>query len=208
MWHGIFSKEGRFFELLLRSAENVYASAAQLVELMTPEEASPEIAKNIRDLEHKGDEFTHEIIRKLDQTFITPIDREDIHTLACVIDDVLDLIEAVADRMVLFKITRPTTAARELAQLIHRATKEICQGVALLGKAKDHEIIYKHCVEIKRIEEEADRVNREATAQLFEEERDPITVIKWHEIYEFLEEAMDRSEDVANILESVVLKHA
>lgn len=208
MWHGIFSKEGRFFELLLRSAENVYASAAQLVELMTPEEPSHKIAKNIKDLEHKGDEFTHEIIRKLDQTFITPIDREDIHTLACVIDDVLDLIEAVADRMVLFKITRPTAAARELAQLIQSATKEICQGVALLGKAKDHEIIYKHCVEIKRLEEEADHINREATAQLFEAEHDPITVIKWHEIYEFLEEAMDRSEDVANILESVVLKHA
>jgi len=208
MWRGIFSREERFFELLSRSAENVHASATRLVELMSQEEPPPQIAQAIKECEHQGDELTHEILKKLDQTFITPIDREDIHTLACIIDDVLDLIEAVADRMMLFKITRPTEAAQRLARLIHQATEEICRGVALLGKAKDHEIIYKHCVEIKRIEEEADHINREATAQLFEEERDPIAVIKWHEIYEFLEEALDRSEDVANILESVVLKHS
>ena len=207
MWRGIFPKEERFFGLLLRAAQNGCAGAEQLVQLMTEYKSPQEVAQRIKEIEHQGDEITHELIKRLDQTFVTPIDREDIHTLAGVIDDVVDLIEAVSDRLVLFKISQPTPAARELARLIHQAMEEICRAVALLG-AKSQDVIYKHCVEIKRIEETADQSNREAIAHLFEEERDPIAVIKWNEIYEFLEEATDRCEDVADIVESIVLKHA
>ena len=207
MWRGIFPKEERFFGLLLRAAQNGCAGAEQLVQLMTEYKTPQPIAQKIKEIEHQGDDLTHELIKKLDQTFVTPLDREDIYMLAGVIDDVMDLIEAVADRLVLFKITQPTPAAQELARLIQQAMEEICRGVALLG-AKRQGIIYQHCVEIKRIEEQADQLNREAIGHLFDEERDPISVIKWNEIYEFLEEATDRCEDVANILESIVLKHA
>ncbi len=207
MWRGIFPRDERFFDLLQRAAENGCASSHQLVRLMVEYKSPQTVALRIKDLEHQGDEITHELIRKLDQTFVTPLDREDIHTLAHVIDDVVDLIEAVADRLVIFKIPQPTPEAQELARLIHQAMEEICRGVALLG-AKGNEIIYKHCIEIKRIEGMADQLNRQAIAQLFEQERDPLAVIKWNEIYALLEEATDRCEDVANILESVVLKHA
>lgn len=206
MWRGIFPKDERFFELLLQAAENGRAGADQLVQLMAQYASPQTAAQTIKEIERNGDEITHELIRRLDQTFVTPLDREDIYMLAGAIDDVIDLIEAVSDRLVLFKISQPTHAAHELAKLIHVATGEICQSVALL-RSKRQDIIYQHCAEIKSIEERADQLNREAIARLFEEERDPIAVIKWNEIYEFLEEATDRCEDVANILESIVLKH-
>jgi hypothetical protein len=207
MWRGIFPKDERFFALLLRAAQNGCAGAERLVQLMTHYESPQTAAQTIKEIEHQGDEITHELIRKLDQTFVTPLDREDIHRLAGAVDDVIDFIEAVSDRLVLFKIPQPTHAAIELAQLIHQAMEEICRSVALLG-TKGQDLIYKHCIEIKRLEERADQLNREAIARLFEQQSDPISVIKWNEIYEFLEEATDRCEDVANILESIVLKHA
>ncbi len=207
MWKGIFPKEGRFFELLLQAAQNGREGAKHLVELTTHYQAPQDVAKKIKAIEHQGDEITHELIRRLDQTFVTPIDREDIHRLAGVIDDVVDLIEAVADRMVLFKIPQPTRAAQELAELIHQAMEEICRGVAVLS-AMGNDKIYQHCIDIKKIEERADQLARESIAHLFEQEKDPIALIKWNEIYQILEEATDRCEDVANILESIVLKHA
>jgi len=144
-------------------------------------------------------------VKKLNQTFITPFDREDIYALTCALDDVLDLIEAVADRMVVFKVKEPTAEARKLADLIVQSTDQIVQGIALLGKSQD---LSRYCVEINRLENEADRITRDAIARLFEKQEDPITVIKWKEIYENLEDATDRCEDVANVLENISLKNA
>lgn len=165
-----------------------------------------EQAKQIKKIEHDGDTITHNIIKKLDQTFITPIDREDIHQLASAIDDVLDLIEAVADRIVIFKIQKSTPAAQKMAEILEKSTEEIAKGIAALENMSS-EIIDKYCVEVDRLENEADRASRDAIAGLFENEKNPIEVIKWKEIYEFLEDATDCCEDVADILESVVLKH-
>jgi len=165
-----------------------------------------ERAKQIKKIEHDGDTITHNIIQKLDKTFITPIDREDIHELASALDDVLDLIEAVSDRIVIFKIQKSTPAAQKLAEILEQCAEEIVKAVAALEDISS-EIIDNYCIEVDRLESEADRASRDAIAGLFENEKNPIEVIKWKEIYEFLEDATDCCEDVADILESVVLKH-
>jgi predicted phosphate transport protein (TIGR00153 family) len=205
MWK-VFPKEEPFFKMLLEAAENGLHASERLVQMMSCYQAPADDATAIKEAEHRGDELTHEIIRRLDRTFLTPIDREDIHALASIIDDVLDLVDAVADRMVLFKIPTPTEEARQLAELIQRSLQEVCRGIALLGK-RDHSVIYQRCVEINRLENEADHVNRLAMAKLFESGDGPVEIIKWKEIYEYLEQATDRTEDVANILESIVLKN-
>jgi predicted phosphate transport protein (TIGR00153 family) len=202
----LFPKDGQFFELCNRAAENLRQGASELHTMLAAGKDLGERAKRIKQIEHDGDTLTHQLIQKLDQTFITPIDREDIHQLASALDDVLDLIEAVADRVVIFKIQKPTPAAQKLAQILEKSTGEITKAVAAL-EHQSEEIINTYCMEIDRLESEADRANRDAIAGLFENEKNPIEVIKWKEIYEFLEEATDCCEDVANILESVVLKH-
>ncbi len=206
MWR-IFPKEEPFFKMLLEAAENDLRASERLLQMMSCYRAPEDDAAAIKEAEHHGDELTHEIIRKLDTTFLTPIEREDIHALASIIDDVLDLVDAVADRMVLFKIATPTEEARQLAELIQRALQEVCKGIAALTK-RDHQVIYGHCIEVNRLENEADQVNRQALAKLFESGSAPLEIIKWKEIYEYLEEATDRTEDVANILESIVLKNS
>jgi hypothetical protein len=201
-----FPRDEEFFKLCRDAAGNVQKAALELRAMLADGGDLAGRAQRIKRIEHDGDTITREIIKKLDRTFITPIDREDIHALASAIDDVLDLIEAVADRIVLFKIQKPTPAAQRLAEIIVQCVEEIAKSVAALENHSD-EIIDIYCVEIDRLENEADRTNRDAIAELFENEKDPIIVIKWKEIYEFLEDATDCCEDVANILESVVLKH-
>ena len=178
-----------------------------MVELL--EAGDPESIKakhhRIKDLEHRGDEMTHNLLRKLNQTFITPFDREDIHRLASSIDDVLDFVNAASDRMVLYKIQNPPAAAVELAALIVRQGEEIAKAVSLLESSKG---VMEHCVEVNRLEDEADRICRAAIAHLFDVEKDPITLIKFKELYEALETATDKAEDAANVLEAVVLKSA
>lgn len=202
----LFPREGLFFELIQQATENGRLAAQKLVDMMQNYQNPSEQAQAIKDLEHQGDTLTHKLLRHVDQTFVTPIDREDIHALASAIDDVVDLVEAVADRMVVFKIERPTEEAQNLARLIYRSTEEIAKSAAAL-RGRVNGTIYTHCVEINRLENEADRVHRDAIAKLFETERDPIKVIKWKEIYEFLEEATDCCEDVADVLESIALKY-
>lgn len=206
MWR-IFPKEEPFFKMLLEAAENGLRASERLLQMMSCYKAPAADAAAIKEAEHRGDELTHEIIRRLDRTFLTPIDREDIHALASIIDDVVDLVDAVADRMVIFKIAAPTEEAHQLAELIRRSLQEVCKGIAALGK-RDHQVIYGHCIEVNRLENEADQVNRQALAKLFESGFAPVEIIKWKEIYEYLEDATDRTEDVANILESIVLKNS
>jgi len=159
----------------------------------------------VEEYEHEGDKITHRILRTLHQTFITPIDREDIHKLTSALDDVIDLIEASAARMAMYRITKPTPAAQRLAEIIVRCTDQVVRGVSALPRFK---FLQEHCIEINRLENEADDVSREGIAALFVEEAPPLEVIKWKEIYETMEMATDRCEDVANILEEIALKHS
>ncbi len=201
----LIPKEEKFFDLFESSAANINEGGRLLVDLMEDFTQVEQKARRIKEIEHQGDMLTHDIIRKLNQTFITPIDREDIYSLASSLDDVLDFIEAVADRMVIYKIDKPTSEAKKLAGIIHQSTDEIVKAIRLLRTLKK---IYEHCVEINRLENEADRINRDAIARLFDEVRDPTAIIKWKEIYEFLEEATDRCEDVANVIERIALKNS
>ena len=198
-------REEKFFEMFEAAARNIHRGAELLVEMMEDYHDPEKQADAILQVEHQGDTITHDIIHKLNQTFITPIDREDIYSLASALDDVLDLIEAVSDRMLMYRVQEPTEVAKQLAVVIRKSTSEIVKGVTLLGKAGD---VSPHCIEINRLENEADRLSRDAVAGLFHQEQDPITILKWKELYEHLEEATDRCEDVANVLEAITLKYA
>ena len=161
--------------------------------------------KEIRRIEHVGDDLTHSILTKLNQTFITPFDREDIHKLASSLDDVLDLINSAGARIAMYKITQPPPAAAELARIILLQSQELAKAVPLLQKNGD---VLLHCMEINRLENEADQVSREAIGELFEREKDPINLIKIKELIEVLETATDKAEDAADVLETVALKNA
>jgi predicted phosphate transport protein (TIGR00153 family) len=167
-----------------------------------------ERAQKIADLEHRGDSITHEIIALLHRTFVTPFDREDIAMLAQSMDDVADLIHSAADDMNLYRIDQPTIQSVELADNILQGTIELKKAVPLLRHRSDLKDMLKHCIEINRLENVADRVYRKALAELFNDNTDAIRVIKWREIYQHLETATDRCEDVANVLEGVALKNA
>jgi predicted phosphate transport protein (TIGR00153 family) len=190
-----------------KAARNLNKGAVLLVEMMEDLGRSETKSKEIYEVEQEGDMLTHEVMRRLNKTFITPLDREDIHALISRIDDVLDLIWASADRATLFKIKDSTPEAVELSKCILATTEVITKAVTSL-KEKKYSYIQEYCIEINRLENAADKIFREALARLFENTKDPILVIKWKNIYENLEDATDICEDVANILESIVLKHA
>ena len=162
----------------------------------------------ITELEHAGDTITHNIIAQLNRTFVTPFDREDIALLAHTMDDVTDFIHAAADAMLIYKIDQPSQRAKELASIIVEATAEIERAVSGLRRHAELKQILERCIEINRLENMADRVFRAAMAELFDDAVDMAQVIKWREIYEHMESATDRCEDVANVLEGVALKHA
>lgn len=205
MMFGLIPKEEAFFELFKKAAHNMIEGSRLLKEMMEDYHEPAAQARRIKDVEHIGDGITHDIATKLNQTFITPIDREDIHDLASALDDILDAVEAVADRFVIYKIIRPTDSAVRLADILYRASVAVGCGVDRVGMSHAH--INECSVQVNSLENEADRVSRDAISALFEKESDPIAVIKWKEIYETFEEGTDRCEDVANILERIVLKH-
>lgn len=186
---------------------NVNKGATLLVEMMEDLGTADIKAKEIYEVEQEGDMLTHELMRKLNKTFLTPIDREDIHALANHIDDVIDLVWAVADRTVLFKLDSAPPEAVELSKTLLETTEYITKAVGCL-KDKKYSYIQEYCIEINRLENRGDRIFREALVKLFDNIQDPILVIKWKEVYEHLEEAHDTCEDVADILESIILKHA
>ena len=202
----IIPREEAFFTMFEQAAHNAMDGAEVLKDLLDTFENVKEKARRIEEIEHKGDTLTHEIIKKLNTTFITPIDREDILALTSSIDDVIDLIHGAANRIQLYKITESTPQAKELGFLILKSTRELHRGIAHLSTKMDG--VYEHCVEVNSLENEADRVCRDAIAQLFEKEKDPIYILKWKEIYETLETATDRCEDAANVLEEKKKKNA
>jgi predicted phosphate transport protein (TIGR00153 family) len=201
-------RETKFFELFADIANNVVEGARALSDLLHnyDYEQMPAAVAKIAAIEHRGDEMTHRILIKLNQTFITPFDREDIHLLASSLDDVLDFIFAAGDRLLTYKINQPSPSAKVLAGIILKQAEELGKAVALLDKDDPH--LLDHCVEVNRLENEADKVSREAIGRLFDGELDPITLIKLKELLEVLEEASDKAEDVADVLETVVLKGA
>jgi hypothetical protein len=200
-------QETDFFIMFEKAVLNVNKGAALLVEMMEDLNIADIKAKEIYEVEQEGDMLTHEVMRKLNKTFLTPIDREDIHALANKVDDVIDLVWAVADRAVLFKLESAPPEAVDLSKTLLETTEYITKAVGCL-KDKKYSYIQEYCIEINRLENRGDRIFREALVKLFDNIKDPILVIKWKEVYEHLEEAHDTCEDVADILESIVLKHA
>jgi predicted phosphate transport protein (TIGR00153 family) len=202
----LLPREEDFFTLFVEVANRSHEAAGNLAQLFAnaPEKRSY-WADAIKRLEREADDFTHEVVNRLDRTFITPIDREDIHLLASDLDDVIDRIDAIARRAHIFRLGAPPQGVAALIELLYKLTAELAAAV---GKLKGKDDVIAHCIEVKRIEEEGDAVYHEMLGVLFDTERDPITLIKWKEIYDELEAAIDEGEDVANDLESIVLKHA
>ncbi len=203
----IFPKGIDFFEMFDLASENIMNASTQLIDLFRNLDNIEERVKNIHDLEKNNDLITHEIMRKLNLTFITPIDREDIHALASRLDDILDLIWAAVDRFKLFELNALTEGAIELAECLQRNVDTVTRAIHNL-RLKKYSYVQDLCIEINRLENEADRIFKSALGNLFNKEKDPINIIKWKDVLEDLENANNECEDVANILESVVLKNA
>jgi predicted phosphate transport protein (TIGR00153 family) len=201
----LIPKEERFFDDFVAMAEQIRKGAGLLDEMLRPPRPIWDKADEIKEVEHKCDFLTHEIIQRLHRTFITPLDREDIHTLARSLDDVMDAIDASASIVRLYQIEQVRPDAQELARIILDSTEQVVRAMKALERRTG---VAEPAVEINRLENEADRAHQNAVRRLFEEERDPIAIMKWKEILDFLEEATDRCEDVANVLEGVVVKHA
>jgi predicted phosphate transport protein (TIGR00153 family) len=201
-------RDTRFFDLFEQDSVNLVEAGKALVSMLEDWRDVEVKANAITDIEHTGDSITHEIISHLHRTFVTPMDREDMTALVNALDDVLDFIQAATDDMILYKVPGPTPRARELGRIILEATLVIQRALPILrNQSKLNEILV-HCVELNRLENQADRVYRAALGELFRESTDVIMLLKWREIYEHLESATDRCEDVANVLEGVALKYA
>ena len=210
MFKFLFSRgEEIFFSLFEESARNMVKTAESLKALVDTWGNIEGRVAEITELEHSGDTITHQIMAQLNRTFVTPFDREDITQLAHVLDDVTDFIHAAADAMFIYKVDQPTQRAKELADIIVQAASEVSSAMPRLRRhGKELKQILEHCVEINRLENMADRVFRAAQAELFTDTIDITDIIKWREIYEHMESATDRCEDVADVLEGVALKHA
>jgi uncharacterized protein len=197
-------REREFFDLFEEAGDNC-VRAAQLLERMLeqwPEHG--ELGRDILTCEHEGDRITHAIIQRLNQTFVTPFDREDILALASGLDDVVDFIEEVADFMALYRIEAPMLQAQEMARVLHQATQAIAAAIPRLRSLRE---IHHHTVEVNRLENDGDRILREALASLFERGIDPMMVIRWKDIFERLEDAIDSTETAVNILEGIIIKN-
>ena len=201
----LIPREEKFFDDFLAMAVEIRKGAALLDEMLAPDHPVWERAAAIKVVEHRCDEISADILRRLHKTFVTPIDREDIHALVRALDDVIDDIDASADMLRLYRIERVRPAARELSRAIVSACDEMQRGVAALGKQED---VSQAVREISNIENQADGAYTTGVGQLFEDEKDPIQVIKWKEILDMLEGATDRCKDVAKVLEAVYLKHS
>ena len=201
----LIPREEKFFDLFEQQAANIVAAAGVLEELVLDYPSAKEKVQRIRDLEHQGDTVTHEVVKKLNTTFITPIDREDIYALASRLDDVLDLIDAVAERLLLYRVSKPSPGCLDMAKIIVKTAEETDRAVRCLRSLSPS--YHKHAVEVNRLENEADRMLRDLLAWLFEG-TDPIEIIKWKELYETMEAVTDRCEDVVNVIEGIVLKMA
>jgi hypothetical protein len=202
----LIPKEVRFFDYFEQQSQHIIRAAGMLRDLVHNFHDARAKTHAIKEIEHQGDLVTHEIVKKLNTTFITPIDREDIHDLATRLDDVLDYIEAAAERLLVYRIKEPTSACRALADVIVKTVDAMDLGIKCLRRMDPS--FHEHAVEVNRLENAADNLLRDSLAALFDESPDPIEVIKWKEIYETMEAVTDRCEDVANVIEGILLKMA
>jgi predicted phosphate transport protein (TIGR00153 family) len=201
----LIPREERFYDDFIALAEEIRNGATLLEAMLAPVHPVWDKADEIKEIEHKCDFLTHEIIQRLHRTFVTPLDREDIHALARSLDDVMDAIDASSWIVRLYQIDHVRDGARELAHIIKSSTEQVVAAMRALERRKGTTEL---AVEINRLENEADRAHQAAVRKLFEDEKDPVQIMKWKEILDFLEEATDRCEDVANVVEGVVVKHA
>ena len=200
----LIPRETKFFPLFVADAANILAAARMLEQMLREYGERERLASQIRDLEHTGDQMTHDIGHQLEETFVTPFDREDIHALITRLDDVLDFIEEVADTFILYGIEEPTEVAISQAEIIVRQCEQIQEALSNLSSFNG---LARYWIEIHRLENEGDRLVRLAIAGLFKE-TDPISVVKWKDVYTLLESTIDSCEDVANVIERIVVKHA
>jgi len=208
MFGRLLPQEGRYFELFNAHAEQVVIAARQLQELMRDFEGRENYAKAIDEAEHAADRITQEAIRLLHSTFITPLDRDQIHGLVNTLDDICDLIQDTAESITLYDIRRITPETERLADIAVKCCERVKDVVALVGKPEQSEALLKTCEEIDRLESDADRVMRSALSRLFREEQDAREIIKMKAIYELLEEITDRCMDLANLAEGIVLENS
>lgn len=198
-------RDESFFELFVRQAQNIETAAGELYDLIAEFDDAPARAARMRDLEHEGDEMTHEIIRRLNTVFVTPLDHEDIHELTTTLDDVLDHMEAAADLFILHKIEAPLPDMKAQADVLVRATRTIREALETLPKYK---LLAPYAIEVDRLENEGDRLYRQAIADLFGGAHKAFDVLKWRDIIDEMEAAIDRLEDASDLLEGISLKHA
>lgn len=203
----LLPRDERFFDLFTEVAKLNVAAASQLVELIkaAPDRRGP-MVEAIKRLEHGADELTHEVVNRLDRSFITPLDREDIHLLASRLDDVLDLIDGTARRLQIFRAGEAPEGAVRLAEVIRHAAEQLLEAVTVLEK-NDQGVVVNACMKVKALEEEGDATYHEWLGKLFDDGTDALMVMKWKEIYDNLEKTLDHAEDVANVLESISIKH-
>jgi predicted phosphate transport protein (TIGR00153 family) len=202
----VFAPRDRvYFELLEEAGRNVLKAAELLDRMMADYPDSKQLAADIRDCEHEGDRIVHDIYQHLNQSFVTPLDREDILALASGMDDIVDYTEEVADYLGLYKIEAPMDQAIRLAGVLRAAARQVCDAMPQLRGFRD---ISRYTVEINSLENEGDRITREAVASLFDGGIDPMVVIRWKDVYERLEAAIDATERVAHILEGIVIKNS
>lgn len=208
MFGRFLPKEYSFFDYFDQHAAKTVEGAKEFLALASNELDVMKGAKRIKEIEHETDVITHHCVEALHKTFITPLERDDIYRLITKMDDIMDFVEAASERIALYEITHLTDETRALADVLLRSAEEVQRAVKGLRDMRHAEAVIKSCIDINRMENEADEILRSAVARLFKEEKDPIAVIKWKEIYENLEAATDRCEDVANIIEGVVLENA
>ncbi|HEY7370231.1 MAG TPA: DUF47 family protein [Thermoanaerobaculia bacterium] len=201
----LLPRDNRYFDLFSEMAGRIHESARILDGFFVGKAAAPAVADAVKKLEHECDEISHEVLRGIDKTFITPIDREDIHQLAVRLDDVIDLIDGSGRRLVLYRVDSPTPLSRELSRIVVAITGELVEAVSRLQAQKG---VMERCIRIKQLENEGDVVYHDAIASLFADRLDAIEVIKWKDVYDNLERSIDACVGVAHVLESVVLKHS
>ena len=200
----LLPREEKFYGDFEALADELKRAASMLEAMLAPDRPIWDKADEIKEIEHKCDFLTHDIIQRLNRTFVTPLDREDIFGLARSLDDVMDAIDAAAALIRLYRLESVRFGARELAKIVTASTDQVRLA---LGALEAHKGLTTHAVEINRLENEGDRMHQQAVSRLFDDERDPLVVMKWKEALDFLEDAIDRCEDVANVLEGVMVKN-
>ena len=206
MFGRLLPRETSFFDFFENHAAKTVEGAEELLSLASTGANIGAKAKRIKEIEHECDTITHHCVEALHKTFITPIERDDIYRLITRMDDIMDFVEAAAERLALYKLEKMTPELKDLADVLVRSTKELAEALKLLRNLEHTDAIVKKCIDVNRLENEADAILRRSVARLFKDEKDPITVIKWKDIYETMETVTDRCEDAANVLQNVIVK--